>query len=70
MKLESSLMKIRRVQFTAWDSLCHPECHNPAYLEYEKVTSGLSEEIVMYGYQEYGGGGTCRWIKITEAKDD
>lgn len=59
-------MKIVRRQFTRWDTENYPECNNAEYLEYERVETGLSSEIIAYGYREeeqVGNVTKFKWIK-------
>jgi hypothetical protein len=60
-------MIIVRSQFCRKDEEYHPEYNNQEYLEYETVSTGLSKEIISYGYQVRNGS-SYRWIKISEAK--
>ena len=57
--------KIIRTQFTRFDSELHPECNNKEYLEYEEVNTGLSKEIISYGYKKIEGT-KYKWIKKKE----
>jgi hypothetical protein len=60
---------IKQEQFTRYDEELHPECDNKEYLEYEKVSSDLSKNVICsYGYKEIFYDGNYKWLKIKEAK--
>jgi hypothetical protein len=58
---------IVREQFTAFDERHRPDCDNADYLEYVRVSTGLSSEIISYGYKEKinegEGWSEWRWVK-------
>jgi hypothetical protein len=56
---------IKRQQFTAWNGYQLPQFNNPQYLEYERVKSGISEEICTYGYFDTD---KKTWVKLSEVK--
>ena len=58
---------ITREQFTAYDGDLHPECDNSEYLDYEKVKTGLSNDICKYGYK-ITEGTKYRWITKSEVE--
>jgi hypothetical protein len=61
-------MVIEKRQFTKHDSELHPECNNSRYLDYQKVTTGLSESVISYGYILIDKI-SYRWITKVEAKN-
>lgn len=55
-------VNVERVQFTRHDQESFPECDNPEYLEYRKVSTGLSTEICSYGYRQVSDN-KIKWVK-------
>ncbi len=50
-------------QFTAYDRDLYPEYDNSEYLDYEKVSTGLSSVVCKYGYKVNN-----KWVKKKEIK--
>ena len=65
-------MRLKRVQFTAYHSLLFPDIeNNEEYLDFERVSTGLSTDICAYGFQEQGepnehGAYAYKWITRAE----
>lgn len=64
--------KIERQQFGGWDRALFPQFDNAEYLEYERVSTGLSSGIITFGYvalTPIGGsekGHHYRWLKLAD----
>lgn len=56
------IMIIKREQFTRYDAEMYPECNNAVFLEYEKIATGLSDEVCSYGYKGIDDNGTFKWL--------
>jgi hypothetical protein len=52
------ILKPIKKQFTRYDEELSPMCDNVEYLDFEKVSTGLSTEICSYGFRYKN-----KWIK-------
>jgi hypothetical protein len=66
-RVMNAVPHIKRAQFTAYDTLLHPECDNAEYLEYETRGTGLSQQVCAFGYRRIEGT-FYRWLPLLEAK--
>ncbi len=73
--MQNEMSIYKRVQFTAFDYNLHSGiAFKKEYIDFEYVSTGLSIEIICYGYQKQtppnkDGGHTYEWVTRKEYED-